>query len=188
MVRPLIPSLLSFGVTVTCAAACGGDGSRPASPPIVQVEVSPAVAPTSASIIRSAETKPPPPPAAFSLEPLEVAPDPAYCGGPCSGLPNDTLVEAIGKRAKRAHRCYDAELASTPGLGGRVVVKMRVGSDGRICAAKPASEPKMNAVAACVAGYFRGAVGKESLPAPTGGCADLDLPLVFVQKGDAGAP
>lgn len=179
---------LSFLALSSLAAAACGDGARPPSPPTVQVEVSPAVAPANLTIVSSAATKPPPPPDAFSLEPVEVAPDPAYCAGACSGSPNQALVEAIGKRAKKAHRCYDNELAKAPDLSGRVVVKMRIGSDGRVCTAKPSSEPNMSAVATCVAGYFRGVVGKESLPPPTGGCADLDLPLVFVQKGDAGAP
>lgn len=170
------------------AAACGGDGARPAAPPTVQVDVSPAVAPTSASIVTSAATRPPPAPDALSLDPVEAVPDPAFCSGACPGTPNNALVEAIGKRARKAHRCYDNELATSPTLDGRVVVKMRIGSDGRMCTAKATSDPKMNAVATCVAGYFRGAVGAASLPPPSGGCADLDLPIVFVQKPDAGAP
>ncbi len=180
---------------VVCAAGaacagCGGEGTRALAPAPVQVVVAPAETPTRTSIVSSAAAKPMPPPSALSLSPEEPAPpDPVFCGGKCAGGPNAALVEAIGKRATKAHRCYDNELARVPSLQGRVIVKMRIGSDGRMCTVTgAAADAKMDPVATCVAGYFRGAVGDQSLPAPSGGCADINLPIAFVPKGDAGAP
>lgn len=185
-------------VSISCAAcaaiysaSCGGEGARSAAtPPPVRVDVSPASTPTNTTIVSSAAARPVPPPSALSLSPeAPPPPDPVYCGGKCAGGPNNALVDALGKRATKAHRCYDNELARDPTLLGRVIVKMRIGSDGRMCTvtAVPA-EAKMDPVATCVAGYFRGAVGGQSLPAPSGGCAELNLPIAFVPKGDAGAP
>ena len=96
-------------------------------------------------------------------------------------------MQALSLRAKQAHRCYDNALATDASLRGRVMVRMRVGADGKMCTAVAESpQPGMRQVADCVAAYFGGAPG--AMPRPSGGCADVNLPINFLPRGDAGAP
>ena len=158
--------------------ACGAPTAADApSAPVMTASVAPATpaAPATAAA--------PPPHAA-----LAAAADP--CGGTCPGHVGPALVEAIATRAKQAHRCYDNALAADRTLRGRVTVRMTIGSDGRVCDVRADSDkPPMEAVAGCVAGFYRKNTGDERFPAPEGGCAIVNAPLVFVPRADdAGAP
>lgn len=98
----------------------------------------------------------------------------------CTGTAGPELENALGFRAKQAHRCYDNALAQDPTLRGKVTVAVRVGSNGQVCSANVASNDMgSSVVASCVAGYFRGA----SFPAPKGGgCVDVNIPINFVPR------
>ena len=89
------------------------------------------------------------------------------------------LEQALQFRVKQAHRCYDNALAQDATLKGKITVNVRVGSTGSVCNASVVSnEMGSPQVAACVAGYFRGA----NFPAPKGGCADVNIPINFVPR------
>lgn len=96
-------------------------------------------------------------------------------------------MDAIGKRAKQARRCYESALASDATLRGRVLLRITIGNDGRVCEATGTSETKaMEGVATCVAALFRST--ETTLPPPEGGCAVVNAPINFVPTPDAGAP
>lgn len=98
----------------------------------------------------------------------------------CTGTAGPELENALGFRAKQAHRCYDNALAQDPTLRGKVTVAVRVGSNGQVCSANIASNDMgSSSVASCVAGYFRGV----SFPSPKGGgCVDVNIPINFVPR------
>jgi hypothetical protein len=66
------------------------------------------------------------------------------------------------------------------------MVRMRLGSDGRICDARGQGDGPMQSVADCAARTFRST--NDPLPAPDRGCADVNLPINFLPRpDDAGA-
>lgn len=117
----------------------------------------------------------------------EAGTDSGACGGVCAGHVGPALVVALQKRAQRSRRCYEVALASDKTLRGRVNVRMIVGRDGSLCqVSAEADEKAMATVASCVADSYR---ATERLPAPEGGCAQLNGPIMFVPRADdAGAP
>jgi len=98
----------------------------------------------------------------------------------CTGTSGPELENALGFRARQAHRCYDNALAQDPTLRGKITVAVRVGSNGQVCSANIASNDMGSPVVAqCVAGYFRNA----SFPSPKGGgCVDVNIPINFVPR------
>jgi hypothetical protein len=170
--KRFVPIAISVVVT-SVVAACGS------SPKPVVVETTPV--PTASS---------PPRQAASPVAEVPTAPAPPLtsdaCAAPCRGRVGDELVAALSFRAKQAHRCYDRALAADATLQGRVLVRVRIGADGRVCRAVGEAEGPMRAVADCTTGYFS---GSGSVPRPAGGCVDVDVPIAFLpRQDDAGAP
>ena len=105
------------------------------------------------------------------------------CPGSCPGHVGPALGDAIAKRAKQAHRCYDNDLAGDKTLRGRVTVRMTIGADGRVCQASAESDSKpMEAVASCVAGMYRANTGDLHFRSPDDGCAIVNAPINFVPR------
>ena len=100
----------------------------------------------------------------------------------CSGgKTTDELENALGFRAKQAHRCYDQALAQDSDLKGHVTVSVRVAQNGTLCAANiSANDMGSDVVANCVANVFR---SSRSFPPPKGGCVDAKIPINFVPGG-----
>lgn len=97
----------------------------------------------------------------------------------CTGTTTRELEQTLAFRAKQAHRCYDSALAQDPTLRGKVSIAVRIGTNGAVCSAAVASNDMGNpSVANCVAGHFR----SGSFPAPTGGCAEVNVPINFVPR------
>ena len=150
--------------------------------------------PSTPALTASIGSAPPPPapaPASSTAATAPAAaPGPAACGGKCSGKAGNALVEAIAKRAKTAHRCYDNALASDKTVRGKVNVRLTIGVDGGVCEVSAASDNKaMDAVASCVAALYRKNTGDLRFPAPDDGCVAVNLPVNFVPRpDDAGAP
>jgi hypothetical protein len=93
----------------------------------------------------------------------------------CSGTVGTELSSALAFRARTAHKCYDEALAQDSTLKGQVVINVRVGYSGAICAASVQSSDIPNpSVAACIANRFRQGA---RLPSPTGGCAEVNVPM-----------
>ena len=148
-----MPTLLSSGLSALAAAialvACGAPTPAPDAPsvPVVTASVAPATPPADS------------PPSAAHAAP---AADP--CAEKCAGHVGPALVEAIAFRAKQAHRCYDSGLAADRTLRGRVAVHMTIGADGSVCHVRADSDKPMEAVATCVAAYYRSSTGASRFP------------------------
>ena len=129
---------------------------------------------------------PPPPPPEEAVPDSGQATRPMQAADPCnvkscSGTVTPELENAIAFRAKQARRCYDAALAQDSELHGRVGLRLRVASNGSVCAADVATNDMgTDSVARCAAQTFRTA---RSLPSPKGNCVDLNVPLSFVPGG-----
>lgn len=110
----------------------------------------------------------------------EPAPDAnAICPAVCKGSAPGALQSALRSRAGAARRCYERALRQNEMLEGRMTVGVRIGSDGRVCSAHVVSNTLGDpTVASCVAGLMR----SGSLPAPSGGCVDVQVPMSFVPQ------
>ena len=99
----------------------------------------------------------------------------------CSGTTTNELETQIAYRAKQAHRCYDQALAQDNTLKGHVTLKVRIGSNGAVCAAAvTGNDMGVDSVANCVANTFR---ASRSFPPPKGNCAEVNVPISFVPGG-----
>jgi hypothetical protein len=171
--------LVAGTVGVIALKTCGG--AQPVAGP-----VRPASTFDAAPISHEDNSIPLPPP------PEEVAPD----SGPgvrltttydpcavrsCSGTTTNELETQIAYRAKQAHRCYDQALAQDNTLKGHVTLKVRIGSNGSVCAAAvTGNDMGVDSVANCVAQTFR---ASRSFPPPKGNCTEVNVPISFVPGG-----
>jgi len=152
------------------------DAPKPAEPPVASAPPAPTL-----------EAPVPPPP------PVEV-PDAGQqtvtkkvsgkwtggtCGGECDGQATGQLKAALQGKAGASRRCYERALLQNSTLQGKMVLGVRVGSDGRVCSASVTQNGLGDpGLANCVVGIFRSA----SLPPPQGGCVDTAVPMNFVPK------
>lgn len=96
------------------------------------------------------------------------------CAAKCSGGTTPELEAALSMRARQAHSCYDAALASDATLKGKVSIALKIGAGGQVCSAGVASSELSNpGVAQCMANKYRG----NSFPSPKGGCVDINVPV-----------
>jgi hypothetical protein len=108
----------------------------------------------------------------------------AKCDDKCAGAATPALAEMLSNVARRSRRCYEAELAKSPQLSGKILVEVKVDAAGALCAVDvPASEPALKDVAACTKKTFEDA---RDLPAPEGGCLIARVPITYVQAKDGG--
>ncbi len=142
----------------------------------------------------------PPPPPAFTTPPalLEPPPPPPIaeddlradagvraasntnpCTAKCSGTGNNAMNAALSARAGSARPCYERALRVNSALQGKLMVNVRIDSQGNVCSAS-ISDDAMHSpeVSNCVMGMFRSA----KFPPPTGGCVDAKVPLSFVPR------
>jgi len=126
---------------------------------------------------------PPPPPLPDATPDTGALKPPTSTGGggdgcgqtSCSGGAGPELRAALAFRAKTAHKCYDEALALDSTLKGQVVIGVRVGYSGAVCAASVVSSDLANpSVAPCIANRFRQGA---RLPSPTGGCTEVNVPI-----------
>lgn len=158
----------------------------PTPPPKVATPVS-SLSPTTNALI---DEVPLPPPI------IEAGPTvaPTFTGGggtydPCSyntcngnvapGSDTERGLQILAQKTRR--KCYDPALANDPALQGHVKVHMKIASNGDICSATVGSTDMSNAsVGECAA---RMLLGSGRVPAPKGGCVNLDFPLNYVPMG-----
>jgi hypothetical protein len=99
----------------------------------------------------------------------------------CTGTSTQELETQLGYRAHQAHRCYENALAQDATLKGHVTLKVRVASNGAVCAASVvANDMGIDSVANCVANTFR---ASRSFPPPKGNCVDANVPVSFIPGG-----
>jgi hypothetical protein len=87
------------------------------------------------------------------------------------------IDEVVKRHLSQIRYCYQRELVHNPALGGKIVVKFTIGSDGLVTSAAPRTSSLGNsAVEQCIAGRFL----RMSFPAPMGGgMAIVSYPFLF---------
>ncbi|PIE06073.1 MAG: hypothetical protein CSA75_01435 [Sorangium cellulosum] len=102
------------------------------------------------------------------------------CSSPCNGNVSSALRAALSGNAGAARGCYERALRTNAMLQGRMMVAVRISSNGSVCSASIAQDSVGSPqVASCVLGLFRG----KHFPAVTGGrCADVQVPLSFTPR------
>jgi hypothetical protein len=100
--------------------------------------------------------------------------------GDFGGYTEDEINRVVKARAGVFRACYQKELNRSPGIGGKLVVKFKIGADGTVqTAAKVAGSSLSNdAVESCV----KSNVMRLKFP-PKGGIANVTYPFVFSQGG-----
>jgi hypothetical protein len=154
---------------------------KPASP-------SPAAPPSATAVAGVNENPPPPPPPVADTPAREektaaakrsASAGPSDCSATCSGSASAELQSALRAKAGAARGCYERALRRNETLQGQMTVGVRVSSTGRVCGASIVKDGLGDpAVASCVASLMRAG----NLPAATGGCVDLQVPMSFVGK------
>jgi len=92
----------------------------------------------------------------------------------CEGdIPREALVRAIEDERRQVRNCYERALKTNSVLQGTVNVQVRIGSSGRVEEARVGGSIRDSEVRACVRRLARG----WRFPAPTGGCADVNVPF-----------
>jgi len=172
--------LIVLTIAVVALKTCGG-GSAPVAGPVRPVSTFDA-----APISHADDSLLPPPPipdepapsAAATVARTTAAFDPCSVKT-CTGDSTSELETQIGLRAKAARHCYENALAQDADLKGHVTLKVRVASNGAVCAVTVAgNDMGTDAVANCAAQTFR---ASRSFPPPKGNCVDATVPLNFVK-------
>jgi hypothetical protein len=83
----------------------------------------------------------------------------------------------LAGRGGAGRRCYEKALGQNPMLRGRMTVHVKVGTNGSVCSAGVATDELHDpGLTNCIMGVFR----SSTLPEPTKGCVEVDVPLNFV--------
>jgi outer membrane biosynthesis protein TonB len=102
--------------------------------------------------------------------------------GDFGGLTHEEIDRVVKARAGVFRACYQKELNHTPGIGGKLVIRFKIGGDGSVQAASTAtaggSTLRNDVVEQCV----KANVTRLKFPAK-GGVANVTYPFVFTQGG-----
>ena len=171
-----VAMLLLIGGLIVWKVTSGGEPAKVDAPP---------AATTAAPV--AAEEPPPPPPPEPEPEP-SAKPDekkvvkaggPNPCSKECTGTATGALQSALGARGAQARGCYETALRNNATLEGTLTVGVKVGPGGQVCSARVVADGLHDpGVSNCVVNKFAG----SQLPAPQGGCADVNVPLRFKAK------
>jgi hypothetical protein len=114
------------------------------------------------------------------IAPKAVAVVGGSIGGDTGGYTEEEINRVVRGRSGVFRACYQKELNRSPGIGGKVVVKFKIGPDGRVISAVPtgASSLSNEAVQSCVAAN----VARLAFP-PKGAIANVTYPFLFSPGG-----
>ncbi len=100
--------------------------------------------------------------------------------GDFGGYTEDEINRVVKARAGVFRACYQKELNRSPGLGGKLVVRFKIGADGSVQSAANAGGSSLSndAVESCV----KSNVMRLKFP-PKGAIANVTYPFVFSQGG-----
>ena len=160
--------------------------SAPSDPP-KPVASATASAPSASSTFNTSrlDDVPPPPPvedAAVAPTVTRVVTTVNACDvKTCNGTTSTELENGLNMVARQTRRkCYESALGNDPSLKGHVKLSLRIAGNGQVCAANVASNDMSNgSVGDCAARTFLA----SHLPAPKGGCVNVDFPLAYVPAG-----
>lgn len=155
-------------------ALLGVVGARPApaAPPAAPAPATPAPA-------TPAPAPAPAPSPPRSGDPLAPSPAPAPPTARTSGpLAAETVRAVVRKSLGAVKRCYDQGLARRPGLGGELIVRFAIQTDGAVSDCQVVRSTLGDApVERCIAAVVR-ALGFPKAPRPT----VVDYPFVFTTQ------
>ncbi len=99
----------------------------------------------------------------------------------CNGTTSTDLENGLNMIARQTRRkCYEAALGNDPTLKGHVKLSLKIAGNGQVCSASVASnDMSVTTVGDCAARTFLA----SHLPAPKGGCVNVDFPLAYVPQG-----
>jgi hypothetical protein len=101
------------------------------------------------------------------------------CAATCNGSAGAPLQGALSGAAGSVRACYEKALIQNQMLQGKMIVAVKIGPTGGVCSASIQSDTLGDGrVASCVLNRFRGG----SFPPPSGGCADVRVPISFTPK------
>jgi outer membrane biosynthesis protein TonB len=168
--------LLVIGGLIVWKVTSGGEPAKVDAPPVA----------TTAAPVAADEPPPPPPPEPEpepSAKPDEKkvvkAAGPNPCSQACTGTAPANLESALRGRGAQARGCYEKALSTNPTLEGTMMVSVKVGPGGQVCSASIGNDTLGDPqVKNCVSNHFR----SSQLPAPQGGCVDVNVPLRFKAK------
>lgn len=160
---------------------------KPAATPTPVATATPsasASAPVNTALINEVPLPPP-------VEDAGPPPKIVYVGGgdPCavntcngnvaSGSDSERALAMLARQTRR--KCYETALVNDPTLQGHVTVRMKIASNGQICSASVAkNDMSTTSVGECAARFL---LASGHVPAPKGGCVNLDFPLAYVPMG-----
>jgi len=101
------------------------------------------------------------------------------CAKECTGTATGALQSALSGRAAQSRGCYETALRNNATLEGTLVVGVKVGPGGQVCGARTVNDGLHDpGVSNCVLNKFAAA----TLPAPQGGCVEVNVPMRFQAK------
>lgn len=174
-----IVMLLLMGGLIFWKVSGGDDGTEKKTEPVAAATSAPAA-------FEEPPPPPPPPPPPVEEEPKpdEKQKTKALAGGnpcakQCTGTASPTLQSALAGRAAQSRGCYETALRNNATLEGQLMIAVKVGPGGQVCSARTVSDSLGDpGVVNCVINKFAGA----ALPAPQGGCAEVNVPMRFTPK------
>jgi hypothetical protein len=112
--------------------------------------------------------------------PKEVKVTIANPSGDFGGYTEDEINRVVKARAGIFRACYQRELNRSPGIGGKLVIRFKIGANGKVASAAKAGGSSLSnsAVEACV----KSNVMRLQFP-PKGAIANVIYPFVFTQGG-----
>jgi hypothetical protein len=155
--------------------------------PTATVSTSASTAPANTALID--EVPLPPPIVDAAPAPTQTFSGVGGGGDPCSynacngivqpGSDTERGLQLLAHQTRR--KCYDPALGNDPTLQGHVRMRLKIASNGQICSAAVGSNDMSNtSVGDCAA---RMLMASGHVPAPKGGCVNLELPLNYVPMG-----
>ncbi len=112
--------------------------------------------------------------------PKEVQVNVGEMTGDPGGYTEDEINRVVKRSAGMFRACYQKELNRSPGIGGKIVVKFKIGADGAVITAAPTGGTSLanEAVKDCVARN----VNRLKFP-PKGAIANVTYPFLFSPGG-----
>ena len=112
--------------------------------------------------------------------PKEVQVNVGEMSGDPGGYTEDEINRVVKRSAGMFRACYQKELNRSPGIGGKIVVKFKIGADGAVLTASPTGGSSLanEAVKDCVARN----VNRLRFP-PKGAIANVTYPFLFSPGG-----
>lgn len=105
---------------------------------------------------------------------------PGRPGGNLGGLTHEQILKVVRAHKNAIRTCYDRELQRTKGLGGKIVVRWKIGKDGQVSGARVRTSSMRNGrVEDCIVRR----VARMKFPKPKGGVTALvNFPFIFAQR------